>query len=274
MATVKAVKDPEADPKQGKPRAKSGVRFPYNDLAASIEVAKVIHEKAGGSCDLAQLATLLDYSGIRNGAFRTQVSAAKMFGLIEEADDQKLRVAPRGLAIVAPVSEMQALRAKVEAFMAVDLFKRVYDRYHGSTLPEQVGLRNLLTTEYQVVPDRVAPTVRIMLDSAEEAGLFKAAGNRTKMVMPLTLPGGNAQLTSPLPPPQADTTKNGGGGGGNGSGGGGGGDDVDGIDPAIIGLLRRLPASGTPLSSKRRKALIDAFTSMVGWIYPEAETEE
>ena len=273
MAPVKAVKEPEADPKQGKARAKSGVRFPYNGLAQSIEVAKVIHEKAGGLCDLAQLATLLDYSGIRNGAFRTQVSAARMFGLIEEAEDQKLRVSPRGLAIIAPVSETQAIRAKVEAFMAVDLFKKGFDRFHGTSLPEQVGLRNLLSTEYQVVPDRVLPTVRIMLDSADEAGLFKAAGNRTRMVMPLAMPGSAAPVVPPplTPKPITPSTER---DGRNGGGGGGGGDGEGEIDPAILGLLRRLPPGGTPLSGKRRKALIDAFTATVGFIYPEADTDE
>lgn len=271
MATMKAVKDPESDPKQGKPRAKSGVRFPYNNLVESIEVAKVIHEKAGGLCDLAQLATLLGYSGVKNGAFRMRLSAAKMFGLVEEADEQKLRVSARGRAIIAPISEPQATRAKVEGFMAVDLFKGVFDRFHGTALPEHVGLRNLLSTEYQVVADRVTPTVRILLDSAEQAGLFKAAGNRTRMVLPLPTPDGVAPLSSPAPKASTETSTINGGGG---SGGGDGGDGVGHIDPAILGLLRRLPPGGTPLTSKRRKALIDAFTATVGFIYPEADGED
>ena len=268
MTPVKAVKDPEADPKQGKARVTSGVRAPYNDLAECIEVARVIHQEAGGLCDLAQLATLLKYSGVRNGAFRVRLAAAKMFGLMEEADEGKVKVSGRGLVIVAPISEAQASRAKLEAFMAVDLFKRVYERFHGTTLPEEVGLRNLFQTEYQIVPARIAPTYRIMMDSAEQAGLFKAAGNRSRMVMPLgvtptaTTPAPAPQV-SPEPPPPA---YGGGGGGGTGNGG-----DIGAIDPAIIGLLKRLPPGGTPLTAKRRKALIDAFTATVGFIYPDAD---
>lgn len=272
MATVKTVKDPEPDPKQGKARARSGVRFPYNDLAESIEVARVIHERAAGVCDLAQLAALLNYSGVSNGAFRTRVSAAKMFGLIEEADEQKLRVSVRGQTIVAPISDAHATRAKVEAFMSVDLFKRVYEQFHGAALPEPVGLRNLLQTEYQVVPDRVAPTVRIMLDSADQAGLFKATGNRSRMVLPLAMPG--TPMAPPAPPAHHAATPSRTGGNGGGGGGGGGGGDVGEIDPAILGLLRRLPPGGTPISAKKRKLLIDAFTAMVGFIYPDAEGED
>jgi hypothetical protein len=267
MTGIKAVKDPEPDPKQGKPRAMSGVRFPYNDLAQSVEVARTIHQQAGGPCELAQLATMLNYSGVSNGAFRTRVSAAKMFGLIEDADEGRVRVSVRGLAIVAPVSEPNAIRARVEAFMAVDLFKKVYDRFNGATLPEVAGLRNLLGTEYQVVPDRIAPTVRIMLDSADQAGLFRIAGNRSRMVMPLV--GGLAvEPPPPSPKQEPETTAR------TGGGGGGGGDDGSGVDPSIMGLLRRLPIPGTVLSAKKRQKVIDAFTSLVAVLYPEADDEE
>ena len=269
MSTIKAVKQTEADPKQGKPRPKSGVSFPYFDLAQSIEVAKTMHEKAGGTCDRAQLATLLGYSGIKNGSFLSRVAAAKMFGLIEETDDQRVRVSARGRSIVAPISEAQAAKAKVDAFLGVDLFKKIYDAYHGTTLPEQAGLRNLLATDYQVVPDRISPTVRVMMDSAEQAGLFKAAGNRTRMVMPLA---GSATVTPPTEPPAEPPPPP--RHGGSGGGGNGGGYDTGNIDPAILGLLQRLPPGGTPLTSKRRKTLIDAFTATVSFIYPDADGEE
>lgn len=269
MATVRAVKDAGPDPKAGKPRAKSGISFPYWDLDSAVEVAKAMHDRAGGVCDVAQLATLLNYSGVSNGSFRTRVSATKMFGLIEDTEDRKLRVSARGRRVAAPITPADERSARVEAFLGVDLFKQVFDRYNGRPLPENVGLRNLLQNEYHVVPDRVAPTVRILLDSAEQAGLFEAAGNRSRMTMPYGLgaasTGVQDQPANPPAPEPAPRT--------GGNGGGGGGDDL-GIDPAILHLLRRLPAAGSPLSAKRRKQLIDAFTATVGFIYPEADTDE
>src|SRR5690349_7053211 len=119
MESVKVVKEPEADPKIGKQRARSGVSFPYWDLTSVIDVARAIHERAGGVCDTAQLATMLGYSGISNGSFRTRVSAAKMFGVIEDADDRRLRVSARGRRIVAPVTESDGINARAEAFLAV-----------------------------------------------------------------------------------------------------------------------------------------------------------
>lgn len=51
------------------------------------------------------------------------------------------------------------------------------------------------------------------------------------------------------------------------SGGGG----ADGVHPALLGLLKTLPAVGARLGPKRRKALVDAFTSTINLIYPEEE---
>lgn len=282
METVRVVRDDETDAQPGKPRARSGVSFPYWDLDSAVEVAKTMHERAGGECDNDQLASLLGYSGVRNGSFRTRVSSAKMFGLIEDTDDQRLRVSPRGRAIVAPVTPVDGRNARVQAFLSVDLFKKVYERYRGTTLPENVGLRNLLQQpDFQVVPDRIAPTVRILLDSAEQAGLFETGG-RTRMILPVGAAPPSQTSAPPTPAPAAppsapDTRHHVGGPGGGGTGGGGAGNgtnstiDESGIDPAIVGLLRRLPPGGTPMSAKRRKALIDAFTNVVGFIYPDAD---
>ena len=266
--TIRAVTDPEDDPKTGKSRATSGVKFPYYDLESCTGVASMIHEKAGGACDLAQLAALLNYSGVTNGGFRSRVAATKMFGLIENADDQRLKVSDRGRAIVAPVSEPKRTRAKADAFLAVELFKKVYDQYNGTTLPQEAGLKNLLRDDFQVVVARITPTIRIMLDSAEQAGFFKATGNRSRMVMPLA--GSNGGVgTGSAPPkvtePEKSATQQ--------RGNGGGGDDGSGVDPAILGLLKRLPPGGTPITAKNRKALIDAFTAVVTFIYPDVEEQ-
>jgi len=271
MTQIKAASEPAKDAKAVKPPRKiSGVAFPYYNLAQSVEVAKVIYEKAGGSCDRVQLAALLGYNGVNNGSFLTRVTAAKMFGFIEQEGNQ-LRVTPRGRKVVAPVDPTDKDQAKIEAFLGVELFKKVFDEYNGRPLPPEVGLKNLLEQTHAVIPDRVGPTVRIMLDSAEEAGLFKTAGNRSKMVMPLSSPGAAVAKQPPAaadPPPMRDAVRH----GGNGSGGGGGGGGA-GIHPAILGLLNDLPVAGTKMSPVKRTSLIAAFTAMVNWLYPDREAD-
>ena len=266
MAELKAVKDPGPDKKAGKERPKSGVAFPYYGLTESIEVAHAIHHGAGGAADRSQLAALLGYKSTNSGTFLTRVAAARLFGLIEPGDGNRIRVTNRGRAIVAPISPVQAAASKADAFLAVDLFRRVFDMFNGSELPEEAGLKNLFENDFGVVKTRIVPTIRIMKESADDAGFFKLGGLR-RMVMP-TAGSGAALASSPAPktetPAEEPPPRY-------GSGGGGGGDFGD-IDPAIIGLLKRLPPGGTPLTTKRRQTLIDAFTATINFLYPEPDS--
>jgi hypothetical protein len=154
----------------------------------------------------------------------------------------------------------------IDAFLAVELFQKVYEEFKGTILPQQAGLRNLLQTQFGVVKARVAPTVRIMLDSAEQAGLFSVAGT-SRMVMPNLGPKALPVPAAPAPQPttrlEAPPRH-----GGSGSGGG----DED-IHPAFRGLLSSLPGAGERLSIKRRKAITDAFTNIVNIVYPEDEND-
>ena len=223
-------------------------------------------------CDNTQLATLLKYTSVSNGAFRMKMSATRMFGLIEDADESKIRVSGRGQAIVAPVTEGQKARALVDAFMAVELFKKLYDQFPGTPLPERAGLQNLFKTQFQIIEDRIPATYRILIESAEQAGLFQVAGNRSRMVLPLSLSSiaatspAPAASPTPAPAPEVETPRHGGGSGNGGNGGSG-----NGIDQAFLSLLEKLPVAGQPLSAKRRKALIDAFTATVYYLHPDAE---
>lgn len=271
MSELKAVKAPEADPKAGKPRKTSNVEFPYYDLEQCIALADVMHRQAGGECDRQQLAAFLGHKSTKNGAFMSKVSAAKLFGLIEQ-DGNTLRVTRRGSAIVAQVSDTEAAQAKVDAFLDVELFDKIYAQYRESQLPEEVGLKNLLKTQYGVIENRLVPTVRILIDSAEYAGFFRASGNRRQMVRPVIAK--QSPQETPLPKASDDAEPPRKGGGGSSGGGGGSGPTLNGVHPAIVGLLAELPPAGTAMTQKRRDRLIGAFTATVAFIYPDAEVEQ
>lgn len=100
----------------------------------------------------------------------------------------------RARAIIAPVTPADAERAKVESFLSVELLRRVYEEYKEGTLPSEVGLRNLLETRYQVLKDRAGPAVKVMKESAAEAGFFRVSSDR--MVKPI-LSGKGAVHSTP-----------------------------------------------------------------------------
>src|SRR5712692_593280 len=263
MAAIKAVPEAQPDPKVGKPKSKAAMTVPYFNLSSSIEVARAIHTKGGGRCTREQLAAHLDYKSKDNGSFMSRVTATKMFGLIEQEGDQ-LHITSRGRDIVAPITPARTESAKVDALLAVDLFRGIYEELGGAAMPEEAGMRHLIE-RYGIIQARIAPSVRILKESAEEAGFFKSAPGR--MVRPSLAGGQTSDLPARRDESQGDPPRGGGGGGASGGNGGGGG--LGDIDPAILGLLKRLPPGGTPLPAKRRQNLIDAFTATINFLYPE-----
>ncbi len=274
MTEIKAVKDPTPDPKTGKPKPKSGVSVPYYNLKQCETVAETIHDKGGGACSREQLATLLKYSGTNNGGFLTKVSAAKAFGLIEESGGT-LRLTARAKTILSPVMPIDAERARADAFLSIEFFKTIYERFKGTTLPQEAGLKNLLQNTYSIIPSRVVPSLTILLDSADRAGFFKATGNRSKMVYPIMGQDGAevARGKTDDPPSEDQPPRDENGGKKRGAGGGddGGNDNDPPIPAALLGLITQLPPVGTILPPKRRAALSAAFKSAIDFLYPEAE---
>lgn len=268
MADLKKVSDtPEKAPRG--PGPKSGTAYPYFDLQDSIEVAKAVHERGGGTCGRDMVAAALGYSTTKSGAFLSRIYAAKQFGLIQIQGDT-ISITDRATRILHPVMPNDGVMARAEAFLAVALFRKVYEKYKGTALPPEVGLKNLLKTEYKIVDDRIQPALRVMLSSAEQAGFFMAAGKQRMIA-----PSGTLQTEAPkqdgppkvstedVPPygPRQPTT-------------GGGGDGPTAVHPALIAMLRELPRPGTQWPQPKKDRFMTAFRSIVDVIYPDPEVSQ
>lgn len=209
---------------EGDGRQRSSISFPYNNLGDAIEVAQAIHSHAGtGECDDAQLSAWMNLSPKSSG-FRIQLSAARMFGLIETTSGNH-KLSPLGLSIVDPQQERGA---RAHAFLSVPLYKAMFEKYKTGVLPPPAALERdivgLGVAEKQ--KDRAR---QVFERSAEQGGFFEHGKNR--LVMPAV-----AIRETPAADPLTD--KNGGGGGGD--------DGLDslGLDPLLIALLKKIPTSG------------------------------
>lgn len=171
--------------------------FPFTsyDLDSSIEVPKAIRAN-GGVASAAELAFRLGYKSANNGAFLTRVANARRFALVE-GPSSALRATQLALSIVQPDYPATADRARLEAFESVPLYKAVLDAYHGEPLPDESGMRNALQTRFEITEEKVAFVLTRLMDSAEQAGLFKTAGNRTRMLRPTF-------TVEDVPPPKED----------------------------------------------------------------------
>jgi hypothetical protein len=181
-------------------RERSTVEFPYADLSEATTIVRVIHSSGGMPMDRDQIAARLDQKPT-SGAFTTKISAARMFQLVEVVPGSgKIQITPLGHEVIAPDDSRQRT-AKAEAFLNVELYRKLYDEFRNRHLPPRPnGL------EQAMVGMGVAPkqrtNARYAFDrSAKQAGYFEHGIER------LVAPVGMAPTSKDAPPANDPTMK-------------------------------------------------------------------
>jgi hypothetical protein len=201
---------------------KSTIVFPYGDLDMGVDVVSAIWREGGQQCTIEQLAAWLKHESVTSGAFRLKCTTARIFGLIEINHDE-VRLTRIGCEIVNPQLER---KARVDAFLHVPLYKALYEKYKGYTLPQDIGLEREMEG-LGVTPGQKNKARQAFQRSAQQAGFFEQGRNR--LVLPSGLGSPNASMvsrdTKPLNPPPSPITSlspqfdhGGNSGGGNSSG--------------------------------------------------------
>jgi hypothetical protein len=178
---------------------------------------------------------------------------AKMFGLLTY-DRGSLSLTPLGMRIPDP---QQTKQARVEAFLNVPLYKAVYDKFRGVSLPPTAGLeREMLAMG--VAPKQKEKARQVFMRSAKQAGFFEFGTDR--LVLPSGT-GAQARDASNGDKPdqgKGDPKRDSGGG----TGGGG-----DGLHPFIQGLLKTLPAPESGWSIEQRARWLQTAAGIFDLIF-------
>lgn len=251
------------NPEEAKKRTRelSTIGFPYGDLEDAISVAAALLSVGGVPCEPDQLAGAMKHTP-SSGTFRQKIATARMFGLIETAQN-KYQLTQLGFAIT-DAGRQKAARA--DAFLNVPLYRKVYETFRNQQLPPRPLALERTFIGFGVAQKQAA-NARVAFDSsAQQAGYFEQSG-RDRLVRPpvgTTSPtnsGAPADAplgempTPPLPPGREKP-----GGAGNGGG-------TSGYHPFILGLLDTLPASGTLWTIEGRAAWLEAAASTFKLIY-------
>lgn len=242
----------EATSKATNARQRSTIGFPYMDLNAAVEMAQAIHGHVGlGEADDDQLALWTNQSA-KSSTFRVQVYASRTFGVIE-GDGGHHKLTDIGRMVVDP---SRAREGRVKAFLAVPLYKAVYEKYKGGTLPPAAALEREITQ--LGVSDKQKERARQILErSAEQAAFFEHGKGR--LVAPGIMSGQGHVIREQQ-----------GSGAGGGSGGGSGA-----LDPLIAALIQKLPSSGKPWLVDDRISWLQMASMAFQMVYgPEQETIE
>src|SRR4051794_39072887 len=113
-------------------------RYPVYDLETSLEAARVVQERGGGSASTQELGSYLNYKSVLNGAYINRLSATRLFGFLE-GPAAALTITRRALDILQPEYPHTEARARLDAFMGVPLYRAFLDRYEGLALPSEAG---------------------------------------------------------------------------------------------------------------------------------------
>jgi hypothetical protein len=254
----KPAKNVKAKPvkKQGAKRAKeqSSIAFPYMDLDTAVTVARAVVANGGGAHTRDQLAGAMGQSPL-SGAFIMKLSAARQFGLVDFADG-KFKLTDLGFSIVDK-SESRERAARVQAFLNVELYRKIYEEFKGKQLPPR-PLALEQTFVQMGVAQKQKSNARLAFDkSARQAGFSTLDPDR--LIEPM-LGGGSgdnpyAVLAASITRPTSFA---------------GGGRSI-GLDPLIEGLLDRLPPPGENWPIAKRQRWLQTFEANLEMIYPSDE---
>lgn len=243
---------PTAEEKTEKKRSKSTIRFPYTDVRDALAVAKTLKDQFGSKATVDQMAGALNQKV--SGAFRSRLAGAQLFGAVVNGQGG-VELTDLGRELADERSQKTAL---VKAFMCVPMYKALYDKFQGQSLPLGPGLeaeiRGLGVVESQADRARQA-----FLRSAQYANLFWAGQDR------LVIPAGVSldSVARDAPDDKRDEPNQ----HTNGDDHGGGKDDPL-ADPMLAGLLRRmLPKEGEEFPAEKRQLFFSALAVNLDVIY-------
>lgn len=255
--TAEVAKQPvEATPvkatevKEGE-RGRSTISFPYFDLDDVVNVAKAVNTVGGSSCQWDQLAAHLGQSS-SSGTFRLRMLAAKTFGLLTY-DKGVVTLTTLGAHVCDTKQEHSA---RAEAFLAVQLYNKVYEQFKGASLPPASGLDAAIVA-LGVAQKQKEKARQVLQRSARQAGFFGYGVDR------LVMPSIKASTATPPvhdPEPETDKKKK---------------KDGDGEEgrrhPLIEGLLKELPEPQTEWTTEDRKKWLEMASTIFNVIYKDSD---
>ncbi|WP_217639481.1 MULTISPECIES: hypothetical protein [unclassified Curtobacterium] len=164
--------------------------FPRRTLEQALRVPKAIKEKNGGQpWAPSEVSGALGMGTGRSSNFFYLSASARDFGLTDGINSSpEISIADLGRRIVSPSFPGENEQALREAFLRVELFRKVVEHYGGSNLPEEPFRSNTLIQTFGL-DESVVPE---FIDLFEKNARFVGIGNDFRQDVV-------AQSTSPQP---------------------------------------------------------------------------
>jgi hypothetical protein len=127
--------------------------FPRKTLEQALRVPEAIKTHNGGNPWAPdQVADALGV-GARSANYFYITASSRDFGLTEGTrDTAEISITTLGKEAIYPATPEQEQRARVDAFLHVETFRKVLEHYGGNNLPEKRFLKNVLDQQFGIDP--------------------------------------------------------------------------------------------------------------------------
>lgn len=158
--------------------------FPKNTLEDALRVARSIEDKnAGNPMRASDLVIAVGYKKPNDWRFQDLLRSANLYGLVSGTGaTATVKMEKLGEDVVAPSSSTQRQEALMQAFKAVESFKKVDDFYGGKRIPEDEFFENTLVREFSIPRDRVKIFTEVFTENYRYLNLFAARSIDTEIV--------------------------------------------------------------------------------------------
>lgn len=154
-------------------RRKERAPYPQRSLEEALKVPTVIREENNGNPwvtdDVAKAALGVLKS---NKRFYYIAAASRDYGLtLGSRDTEKIELADLGRAIFFAGDEQTKRQKMIDTFFSIDLFKKVYEYYGNSNLPDDEFLDNVLQNEFGLAPELHREFTKIFKENCKFLGI-------------------------------------------------------------------------------------------------------
>ena len=235
-------------------RERSRIEFPYADLENAITLVQALRDHAGTQCSTSQLAAWMNQSS-SGGTFRSRLSAARIFGLIEvDRGSGSITATNLGLSIANDAKNKASL---VEAFLNVELFEALYGVFEGHALPPAAALERQIGTlgVAEKQKDRARQT---FVKSAQYAGFID--GRSGRFIKPGVKELEESESRDSANSDDADNAN-----------GGRGGEGPPPRDPLIEGLFAEIPSREEGWNAEDQLRWLETAAHVFALVYKRRE---
>lgn len=153
--------------------------YPQRTLEEALAVPQAIRDKNNGNpWQTEEVAKASLGVSKKNPRFFYAAAASRDYGLtVGSRDTEKIELMDLGRRIVFAGNEEERRQAKIDAFLGIDIFKKVLTHYGGSKLPGDEFVRNTLQSEFDLDPDFHAEFLKIFKTNCKYIGIEKGLGD-------------------------------------------------------------------------------------------------